>query len=165
MEQMIALQEKAERDKPPIDWAKVNVQLRAAKKQTEHDSKEAALAAAEKDGVAAAIKQALILLPQAPILTALKPKAINTEPTPIDELGVVTSIALASLPDDERPPPRHVKTPLMEEKIEPPIMKFLRSVANADDEEIIRKLAQRIILKIETLTNLKPPSTSVLTEG
>jgi hypothetical protein len=145
MEQIIALEEKAEAEqgKPTIDWRTVDVLLREAKKQTKLDIKEAAVFAARPNA-----------------MQAIKPKPFVTA-------SPDASIASAPAPVAERPQPCGVKIPAMEKNPEPPIMQFLRSVADTDNEEHIRALAKRIIARIGNLTAIKPPSSlaPALAEG
>jgi hypothetical protein len=55
-----------------------------------------------------------------------------------------------------RPQMAGVKAPAIESVAEPPIMKFLRSVAGTDSDESIRALANRVLARIENMTALKP---------
>jgi len=71
---------------------------------------------------------------------------------------------IAPLPVAERPQPHAMGTLAMEEGARPQtIMRFLRSIANTDDQEHIRTLANRVIAKIENLTVQESPSPSALT--
>jgi cell division protein ZapA (FtsZ GTPase activity inhibitor) len=167
MEQMIALEEKAEAEqgKPVIDWRTVNVLLRAARQQTEQDTEAAALINTQQKSTAAIKQKSHICMP----LQIPRPepglKAVKLES--FVAINAHSPIMQVPMPLTDAPRPRGMKPTPVEEKYEPPIMKFLRSVADTDEEEHIRALATRIIVKIENLTSLKllTPLPPTLIEG
>lgn len=157
MEQIIALEEKAELEqgKPTIDWRVVNVMLHAAKKQEKLDTEEAVLLSTQENAMLDVQKMALE--------SSLKIKAVELQLEtlkldPVIKVIAKPGVVLSPTVTSERPRVQGVTPPILEKGAEPPIMKFLRSVADTDNEEHIRALASRIITKIENLTSLKPPS-------
>jgi hypothetical protein len=190
MERMISLEQKAEaeRGKPVIDWRTVNVLWREAKKQTELDiipvAARSGAPAPESPSPPPEVAPEVFasespefpeghapssndISPQEAALLAVQENAVAAVKQAHVPIAPPSPEMLAAGPIADRPQPSGAKTPAVEEKAEPPIMKFLRSVADTDNEEHIRVLANRIIEKIETLTALKPPTpqTPAPTEG
>lgn len=106
-----------------------------------------------------------VLLHKAQKQTTSDSLAMTARPVPASpEINLSPKIVLdMPVPVAERPQPHGIKPPAAEEKPEPPIMKFLRSVANTDDQEHIRELATRVIAKIQNLTAQESPLPSALT--
>ena len=112
-----------------------------------------------------------VLLSHAKQQTEQAPLAVAAQGNPESVMAIAeqtpTLPIIASPRVAERPQPAGATTPALEDAVEPPILKFLRSVAGTDSDANIRLLADRVMARIANLTNQGPqaPLTPALAKG